>query len=172
MAPKMALKTIRRLLLALLTGLLFHQQGTTAEPRVRKVLPSFLDAEGRASLHPSLFERDAYQAHLRKNPELIRGMRFDVHWSAPASRNVPVELRLELRGATVGTNGAPTTPGSQALTNAVVLTAPVQPPVWGARWTRLTLDAESLRQVGDVTAWRAVLIRSGVPVATNQSFLW
>ena len=37
--------------------------------RVFKVLPHFLDTNGVHTLSPSLYERDAYQAHLRQHPE-------------------------------------------------------------------------------------------------------
>src|SRR5439155_1231097 len=40
-----------------------------AEAKIYKVLPTFIDKEGRHSLSPSLYERDAYQAQLRKHPE-------------------------------------------------------------------------------------------------------
>lgn len=140
-----------------------------ADAKVRKVLPSFIDLEGRASLHPSLYERDAYQAYLRKNPELVGGMRFDVHWSAPVDKSQPLELRLELRGATLRTNAVPS---GVPQTNAVTLTNAVTPPRFGARWTRVTLSPETLRQVGDVTAWKATLLRGGAELASTQSFLW
>ncbi len=140
-----------------------------ADAKVRKVLPSLVDLEGRASLHPSLYERDAYQAYLRKNPELVGGMRFDVHWSAPVAKAQPLELRLELRGATLRTNNAP---AGVTQTNAVTLTSAVTPARFGARWTRVTLSPETLRQVGDVTAWKATLLRGGTELASTQSFLW
>ncbi len=52
-----------------------------ASGKVLKVLPHFLDLQGRHALSPSLFERDAYQAHLRKNPAEVSALRFDVEWS-------------------------------------------------------------------------------------------
>ena len=48
--------------------------------KVNKVLPHFLDLDGRHSRSPSLFDRDAYQAKLRQQPELCSGVRFDIHW--------------------------------------------------------------------------------------------
>lgn len=163
---------MRRLRSWLAVGLLLIPLTTlthAADAKVRKVLPSLVDLEGRASLHPSLYERDAYQAYLRKNPELVGGMRFDVHWSAPVAKSQPLELRLELRGATLRTNNAP--PGVTQ-TNAVTLTNAVTPARFGARWTRVTLSPETLRQVGDVTAWKATLLRDGTELASTQSFLW
>ena len=140
-----------------------------ADAKVRKVLPSLLDQEGRASLHPSLYERDAYQSHLRHKPSLVGGMRFDVNWTAPRSGNGPLELRLELRGSAVGTNVAPA--GANG-TNSAVVTTPVTAPRFGARWTRITLEKSVLQQVGNVTAWRATLRRDGTELASSQSFMW
>lgn len=139
-----------------------------ADAKVRKVLPSLLDREGRASLHPSLYERDAYQAHLRQKPDEVSGLRFDIQWSAPRSAAAPLELRLELRGS--ATSAA--TNGTAASTNAFVITRTVEPPRFGSRWTQITLDAAARRQVGDVTAWRATLLREGRELASTQSFLW
>ncbi|RME89825.1 MAG: hypothetical protein D6766_14185, partial [Verrucomicrobia bacterium] len=42
--------------------------------RIAKVLPHWLDREGRHALAPSLFERDAYQHHLRTHPEERGGL--------------------------------------------------------------------------------------------------
>ncbi len=163
---------MRRLRSWLAVGLLLIPLTTltrAADAKVRKVLPNLVDLEGRASLHPSLYERDAYQAYLRKNPDLVGGMRFDVLWSAPVAKAQPLELRLELRGATLRTNNAP---AGVTQTNAVTLTNAVTPARFGARWTRVTLSPETLRQVGDVTAWKATLLRGGSELASTQSFLW
>ena len=127
---------MRRLRSWLAVGLLLIPLATltdAADAKVRKVLPSLVDLEGRASLHPSLYERDAYQAYLRKNPELVGGMRFDVHWSAPVAKAQPLELRLELRGATLRTNNAP---AGVTQTNAVTLTNAA-----GSRWPLMRNEA-------------------------------
>ena len=39
-----------------------------AVAKVIKALPQFLDQQGQSALSPSLFDRDAYQACLRKHP--------------------------------------------------------------------------------------------------------
>src|SRR3989449_10338349 len=74
-----------------------------ATGRVIKVLPHFLDLQGRHSLSPSLYDRDAYQAHLRQHPEQRSGMRFDVLWKAKTDRGATLKLRVELRGIAQGT---------------------------------------------------------------------
>ena len=43
--------------------------------KVIKVLPEYLDREGRHALSPSLFDRDAYQAQLRWHAEERSGVR-------------------------------------------------------------------------------------------------
>src|SRR5438876_12384074 len=66
--------------LALCSLLLAALPATSATGRVIKVLPEFLDLQGRSSLAPSLYERDAYQAVLREHPERRAGIRFYVQW--------------------------------------------------------------------------------------------
>lgn len=44
----------------------------TVSGRVIKVLPLFLDTNGVDAISPSLFDRDAYQAELRKHPSRSR----------------------------------------------------------------------------------------------------
>ena len=53
-----------------------------ATGRVIKVLPLFLDAQGRDAVSPSLFDRDAYQVYLRQHTNEISAIRFDVLWKA------------------------------------------------------------------------------------------
>src|SRR5688500_13165598 len=68
--------------------LLFVVHGWADSPapsRIHKVLHHLVDSRGRIALAPSLFERDAYQVHLRERPELIAGSRFDVHYKARRS---------------------------------------------------------------------------------------
>src|SRR5687767_7610829 len=66
-----------RWLLLVLT-LLVAPDPTAAAASLKKVLPHYVDNQGRHMLAPSLYERDAYQAHLRRNPELRAGLQFDV----------------------------------------------------------------------------------------------
>src|SRR5258707_15879074 len=73
-----------------------------ATGRVLKVLPHFLDAQGRNSLTPSLYERDAYQFYLRQHPDLISAIRFDVQWNSKGPVWEQLKLRLELRGIAHG----------------------------------------------------------------------
>ena len=77
----------------LLSAALAHAGGG----KVLKVLPHFLDRDGKHALSPSLYERDAYQAHLRKNPAEISALRFDVNWSADG-KPADLRIRVEARG--------------------------------------------------------------------------
>ena len=126
--------------------------------KVLKVLPHFLDSEGRHSLSPSLFERDAYQARLRKTPSEVSALRFDVNWSAEG-KPTNLRLRVEARGGKAGAQPK------------VVETA-VKPSWTGSAWSALALDKETYQQLGGVTAWRVTLWDGEQMLAEQKSFLW
>src|SRR5215471_4560530 len=73
-----------------------------ATGRVIKVLPHFLDLEGRVALAPSLYDRDAYQVVLRDHPEKRSGIRFDMQWKTKGTVWSDLKLRVELRGVAQG----------------------------------------------------------------------
>lgn len=130
-----------------------------AESRIVKVLPHLLDLQGRHALSPSLYERDAYQAQLRKHPDQISALRFDIHWRAVRSAGSHPVLRLELRTAT------------HQGKDVLVLESPL--PAQGTRgWTPLNLDANVYRNAGEIQAWRATLQDGGQVLAESKSFLW
>jgi hypothetical protein len=128
--------------------------------RIIKVLPHHLDQAGRASRSPSLYERDAYQAHLRRNPSLCSGLRFDVQWKAKPAAAAQLKLRLELLTST--------RPKHQPL----VLEKPLVAKTRWARWSALSLTGEAFRQAGDIIAWRASLWDGERLLAEQRSFLW
>ena len=142
------------LLLAIIAG--FACAGGAAPARIMKVLPHLLDRDGRYSLSPSLYERDAYQALLRKSPEKCAGIRFDVRWKAQAGNRV--KLRIDIRGSTTA--------------EPLVLEQMVRRNHWYDRWTSLTLANESYQKVGEVIAWRATLWEGDKLLAERKSFLW
>jgi len=142
------------LLLAIILG--FACAGGAAPARIMKVLPHLLDRDGRYSLSPSLYERDAYQALLRKSPEKCAGIRFDVRWKAQAGNRV--KLRIDIRGSTTA--------------EPLVLEQIVRRNHWYDRWTSLTLAGESYQKVGEVIAWRATLWEGDKLLAERKSFLW
>jgi len=128
---------------------------------VIKVLPTLLDAQGKHALSPSLYERDAYQAYLRKHPEKRSGLRFDVEWKTHGDVTEPLKLRVELRGIANGDVPASTT-----------LETPVKPGGWFHHWTCFKVTGDEYRKIGDVTAWRATLWEGDTVLSEQKSFLW
>ena len=129
-----------------------------AEARIVKVLPHLLDAQGRNSLAPSLYERDAYQAHLRATPELVSALRFDVQYKSDTRE--PIVLRIELRGS------------KMPLGRIRVFETDLQPRRFFSSWGHLHLDKELYDEIGPIIAWRATLRRDGFVLADLESFLW
>jgi len=124
---------------------------------VIKVLPQFLDLKGRASLNPSLYERDAYQAELRADPKKRSGLRFNVQWKARGYD--ALILRLEAKG--MHASGPQIATAEQSVK-----------PGFLSRWTPLTLDGEEFKRFGELVAWRAILLNGTNVVAEEKSFLW
>jgi hypothetical protein len=146
------------LLLFLWLAAAFATQSTAAEGRIIKVLPHFLDRQGRHALSPSLYDRDAYQAVLRKNPAQRFGLQFDIQWKAKFAGTNSLKLRIELRG---------TRPGEvQSLEHAVHNKSAF------SQWSALTVQDEAYEQLGEVVAWRATLWEGERMLAEQKSFLW
>jgi hypothetical protein len=131
--------------------------GWGASAKIKKVLTFYLDGEGRQSLSPSLYERDAYQAELRNDPAKRSGLRFDVQWTGGS---VPLVLRVDMRGAIGTTN------------TTAVLEGPVRKRGPFSRWAQLTLRGEEYRKLGELVAWRATLWQGDALVGEQKSFLW
>ena len=128
--------------------------------RVIKVLPLLLDQQGRAAISPSLFDRDAYQAKLRADTNLVSAIRYDVLWSAKHAKDAKLTLRVELRG--VSTN---TLPALKTLQTEVT-------PGRFSKWTELRLDGGDYKQFSAITAWRATLWDGDQLLSEQKSFLW
>jgi hypothetical protein len=131
-----------------------------ANGRVAKVLPQFLDRQGRHALSPSLFDRDAYQDQLRKNPEQRSALRFDVLWRVRGTGTEKLRLRVELRGVARGN-----LPSQKSLEQSLN-------PAAFSRWTSVTFGGEEYRQFGEVTAWRVTLWADDQLLGEQKSFLW
>jgi len=129
-----------------------------AEGKIHKVLPHFVDKEGRHTLSPSLYERDAYQAKLRNNPEERGGMRFDVHWKAKKSS--ALKLRVEMRGSRTN---EPT---------HLNVEMPVKEPGLFSKWSAVPVRREDYLRLGELRSWRVTLLDAGQVVAEQRSFLW
>ena len=134
---------------------------SASEPRIIKVLPHLLDAQGRHSLSPSLYERDAYQAILRKNPALVSGVRYDVRWKGSLPDKRPLHLRLYLRTFRRDAPGP------------IILEQELKPGWFpGSHWAGISLTGTEFQATGEVQAWRAVLLDGETEVAHQESFLW
>jgi hypothetical protein len=161
------LSPVRRLyttliLALLLTGYVVQAAGG----RVIKVLPLMIDHKGRHMLSPSLYERDAYQDLLRRNPALRSGMKFAVQWKVKGKPSAPLLLRVELRGVAQGN-----------LPRQKTLEKLVTPGRWFTTWTELSLVGDEYADFGEVTAWRVTLWQKGpwdeqLLAGEQKSFLW
>lgn len=129
-----------------------------ASAKVIKVLPHFLDLDGRHSISPSLYDRDAYQAKLRRTPKERSGLRFDIQWR---SRDVSeLRVRVEMRGGR-----------EKEVTQALLETAAKH--VAGfSKWTALTLSGDEYRKFGELVAWRVTLLEGDKVISEKKSFLW
>ena len=124
-------------------------------PNIVKVLPHYLDASGNHSDGPTLLHRDVYQANLRKNPNLVRAVRYDVNWRGSGE----VKVRLELRSTKVG---------SQTMTIEKVETTSGR----RTHWTPILIDAATYKSFGQPESWRVSLWQGEAQVGEQKSFLW
>lgn len=141
-----------------------------AADRIIKVLPLLLDMNGLHTKSPSLYDRDAYQLHLRRNPELQSGMMFAMQLKVDSASTKTIRVRLELRGVAKGN-----------FPRQMVIDSFLASEGGRSRWVYLTLKAGEREYLGDVTAWRASLWQEGsedagstgsVLLADQKSFLW
>ena len=134
--------------------------GFGADGTIAKVLPHLLDRKGRHTLYPSLFERDAYQSHLRKTPKKQSGIRFDIRWKATGSSSTPLKLKVALRGS----EAYRTTP--------YVLTKEVDSKGRLGTWSALTLTGKPFKKMGKLMAWKVTLSHGETQLDEQTSFLW
>lgn len=150
--------------LLLLGSVLVASAATSVSGHVVKVLPLYLDHNGRDAISPSLFDRDAYQARLREHPEEVSTMRFDVLWKGSAESDVKLRLQVELRG--VGPDGQP---------RRLTVEKEVNPGLF-SKWTSLALDADGIDKVyknlGTLVAWRVSIWNGNQLLSKQNSFLW
>jgi hypothetical protein len=153
---------MRRLLLSLLLlgSLSAAFAGDDATGRVFKVLPFYLDARGQEALSPSLYDRDAYQAYLRRHTDQCSAIRFDVLWKASETGDARLKLRVELRG--IGQDGMP---------RQAILEQPVTPHFF-RHWDSLTLGGGDYKDFGEIVAWRVTLWSGEQSLGEQKSFLW
>lgn len=130
--------------------------------RVLKVLPFFVDQEGRIAKSPSLFDRDAYQVYLLQHTNEVSGVRYDIQWKATIAPEEKLKLQVELRGFG-GTNNVPKL--QTLITNVV-------PEKKHGQWTNLLLTGQDYKNFGTVVAWRATLWNGDQLLDEQKSFLW
>jgi len=150
-----AVKRISQLGAALLLLGVLSTADSARPGRISKVLPHWLDLQGRHTLSPSLLERDAYQAKLLADRSLCSGIRFDIKWANKNNGNV--KLQLELR---VTDEAKP-----------IVLEQPIKPSRRGG-WDAVTLDGDAFKAIGKIIAWRVRLLDGDIELAERRSFLW
>jgi hypothetical protein len=131
-----------------------------AAPKIIKVLPQFLDAQGQHTLSPSLYERDAYQAKLRKNPQLRSAIRFVVQWKSGGLHSKKLQLRLELHTNKTG------------LLKSCQFEQEVTSRPRYNQWSTLTIKGQDYKNLGEVLAWRVTLWDGTQELAEQKSFLW
>ncbi|HLZ55201.1 MAG TPA: hypothetical protein VKS19_12030 [Verrucomicrobiae bacterium] len=153
---------MRRLLLSLLLlgSLSTTFAGDVVTGRIVKVLPFFLDLKSHEALSPSLYDRDAYQAYLRRHTEQRSAIRFDVLWKISNAGEAKLKLRVELRG--LGADGMP----RQATLEQTV------PPHFLRHWDSLTLGGGDYKNFGELVAWRTTLWADNQLLGEQKSFLW
>lgn len=152
---------MRRLLVLFCAVLLLSPAARAAEGRIMKVLPQFLDKEGRASLTPSLYDRDAYQFVLRNNPGKRSTLRFAVQWKANTPQSELLRIRVEMVGA-VKTD----------LPKRTSIEMPVRQHHWFSHWAYVVMPKDLYKAFGDVTAWRVTLWDGDKLLSEQKSFLW
>jgi hypothetical protein len=145
----------------LVTAAAAEDPAPTLQGRVIKVLPQLLDKQGRSTVSPSLFDRDAYQAHLRTTPDEVSGIRYDVLWKAHGAVDRELTVRVELRGMFEDT-----VPRSKTLEFTIDGRKSIR------RWSALKLTGKDYTAFGRITAWRATLWCDGKMLDEYKSFLW
>ena len=132
-----------------------------ADGHLFKVLPQYLDAKGRESLSPSLYDRDAYQAFLRQHPDKRAAFRFAVQWKISFVKSAARKIRVQLRGTAQG-----------GLPQETSVELPLTESHAFRHWDYVTLDAEHYKSFGEITAWRVTLWNGDEQLAEQKSFLW
>jgi hypothetical protein len=130
------------------------------EGSVVKVLPQLLDQHGRHTLSPSLYERDAYQLHLRKEPKLRGGARLAVQWKAKNVDWAKLKLRAEMR-CLLGDN-----------LHTVTMDEPAVKSGHFSSWSEFRIEGADYKSFGQIVAWRVTLSEGGHQLGQLESFLW
>lgn len=130
------------------------------EGSVVKVLPQLLDKQGRQTLSPSLYERDAYQFHLRKTPSLRGGVRLAVQWKAKKVEWTNLTLRAEMR-CLLGDR-----------LHIVTMEEPAVKNGYFSSWAEFRIEGADYTTFGQLVAWRVTLWQDDHQLGQLESFLW
>ncbi len=138
---------------------------------LKKVHFFWLDHQGQYSEHPSMFERDAYQAYLRENPEEIHGLRVAILVAGTRSKLLTSKLELLIQGP-------PSPDPREPLSFELNLSErqdrklrrwiywDIDPVIPSSSATTPPLHPES------VVSWQLTLFKDGMPQDRIQSYLW
>ncbi len=129
-----------------------------ADARIIKVLPHYIDKEGRNATSPNLFERDSYQHYLMKNPDKCYGVRFDVQWKAKNPQGL--KLKIEMRGS------------KDNAAQIFTIEKPLKKESFFGNWTTLTINGDEFKKMGMLLAWRATLWDGDKLLSEQKSFLY
>jgi hypothetical protein len=151
---------MRRLFITLAIWLLLAPVVRAGEGSVVKVLPQLLDQHGRHALSPSLYERDAYQFRLRRDPKLRGGARLAVQWKAKKADWTRLKLRAEMR-CLLGDD-----------LHTVTLEEPAVKHGLFSHWSEFRIEGADYKTFGQIVAWRVTLWEGGHQLGQLESFLW
>ncbi len=151
---------MRRVFIAIATLLLLAPAGWAGEGSVIKVLPQLLDEHGRHALSPSLYERDAYQFHLRKEPKLRGGARLAVQWKAKNVDWSKLRLRAEMRCLL------------EDHLHTVIKEEPAVKNGHFSTWSEFRIEGVDYKTFGQIVAWRVTLFEGDHQLGQLESFLW
>jgi hypothetical protein len=147
--------------LLLLFCLAMPKPAQSSEGRLIKVLPQLIDLKGHASVSPSLYDRDAYQAFLRHHTNEVSGLRFNVQLKASGPKSDELKLRVEIRGLV-----------EDKLPKEAVLEKILSERHLLSHWYPLDMTGPAYKEFGEVTAWRATLWKGDQLLSEQRSFLW
>jgi hypothetical protein len=151
---------MRRIFIALAILLCLAPVLRAGQGSVVKVLPQLLDQRGRQTLSPSLYERDAYQLRLRKDPALRGGARLAVQWKAKKVDWSKLTLRAEMRCLL------------EADLHTVTMEEPAIKHGWFSSWAEFRIEGADYKNFGQLVAWRVTLWEGDRQIGALESFLW
>jgi hypothetical protein len=151
---------MRRLFIALAVLLFIAPVVQAGEGRVVKALPQLLDKQGRHALSPSLYERDAYQFHLHKDPKLRGGARLAVQWKAKNVDWSKLKLRAEMRCLL------------EDNLHTMTIEKPAVKSGHFSSWSEFRIEGADYKAFGELVAWRVTLWEGDHQLGQLESFLW